>query len=87
MSDSIATRIQGIVAEQAMVEPSDVTAQSTPESLGLDSLAMVEIVFAVEEAFGIEIPYNANDPAASDFDFTTVGTCTDGVRRLVAAQR
>jgi acyl carrier protein/nodulation protein F len=39
------------------------------------------IVFDIEDSFGIEIPYNANEEAA---DFKTVGSVVERVRSLVA---
>jgi acyl carrier protein len=62
MSDDVADKIIAIIAEQAMLEPSEVTLDSSPEALGLDSLGMVEIVFAIEETFDISVPFNANEP-------------------------
>jgi acyl carrier protein len=75
-----------IIAEQAMLEPSDVTLASTPEDLGIDSMGLVESIFAIEEAFDISIPFNANEPAASDFDISTVATIIAGIERLKAEQ-
>ena len=84
MSDEVTERVRRIVAEQAMVEPEVITPETTPEELGLDSLGLVEVVFGIEEAFDVTIPYNANDPAESDFDISTFGQMANGVRRLVA---
>jgi len=84
MSDEIADRIRTIIAEQALVEPETITPATTPEDLGLDSLALVEVVFGIEEAFDISIPYNANDPSESDFDIGNFETIVAGVRRLIA---
>jgi acyl carrier protein/nodulation protein F len=39
------------------------------------------IVFDIEDTFGIEIPYNANEEAA---DFKTVGSVVDRVKALIA---
>lgn len=86
MTDDVDSRIIAIIAEQAMLEPGDVTLQSTPDSLGLDSLGLVEIVFAIEESFDLSIPYNANDPEATSFDIKTVAGIIDGVKRLIAEQ-
>ena len=80
-------QVIAIIAEQAMLEPSDVTLESTPEDLGIDSLGLVESIFAIEETFDITIPFNANDPAASDFDISSVGTIVAGIERLRAEQR
>lgn len=56
---------------------------STPlEELGVDSLDFVEMLFMVEERFGIDVPYNANDPSA-EFNFMTVGDVVDAVHRLM----
>lgn len=84
MSDEVTERVRSIVAEQAMIEPAEITADTTPEQLGLDSLALVEIVFGIEEAFDVTIPYNANDPEESDFDITSFGAMVGGVKRLIA---
>jgi acyl carrier protein len=73
-----------IIAEQAMVEPGSITPETTLDDLGLDSLALVEVVFGIEEAFDISVPYNANDPAESDFDIGNVGKIVEGVKALIA---
>ncbi|WP_299965891.1 acyl carrier protein [uncultured Roseobacter sp.] len=79
-------QVIAIIAEQAVLDPSDVTMDSTPESLGIDSLGLVESIFAIEEAFDISVPFNANDPQASDFDISTVSSIIAGIERLRAEQ-
>ena len=56
------------------------------EDLGIDSLGLVESIFAIEEEFDIQIPFNANEPSESDFDITNVGAIVAGIRKLVAEQ-
>ncbi len=57
MSDDILRKIQGIIAEQLDVEEQKVTPEkSFTDDLGADSLAIVELVLALEEEFGIKIP-------------------------------
>ena len=73
-----------IIAEQAVLEPSDVTLDSTLEDLGIDSLGLVESIFAIEEAFDISIPFNANEPEASDFDISNVAAIITGIEKLMA---
>ena len=46
--------------------------------LKIESLDLAMIVFDIEDTFGIEIPYNANEEAS---DFKTVGSVVDRVRR------
>ena len=84
MSDETLDKVRKIIAEQAMLDMDDVKPDSTPQEMGVDSLGLVEIVFAVEEAFNITVPFNANDPATSDFDISTVQAVADGVNKLVA---
>lgn len=83
---SIKDQVIAIIAEQAMLEPEDVTMQSTPEDLGIDSLGLVESIFAIEETFDISVPFNANNPQESDFDISTVATIIAGIERLKAEQ-
>lgn len=81
---SIQDKVIAIIAEQAMLEPSDVTMDSTLEDLGIDSLGLVESIFAIEEEFDISIPFNANDPSASDFDISNVAAIVKGIQTLMA---
>ena len=51
------TKIAEIIAEQLGVEVSEVTPEASfVDDLGADSLDTVELVMALEEEFGIEIP-------------------------------
>ncbi|WP_420567330.1 acyl carrier protein [Thalassovita sp.] len=83
---SIKDKVIEIIAEQAVLEPSDVTLDSTLESLGIDSLGLVESIFAIEEAFDITVPFNANEPEESDFDISSVASIIAGIEQLVAEQ-
>lgn len=73
-----------IIAEQAMLDVSDVTPDSSLEDLGIDSLGLVESIFAIEEAFDITVPFNANDPSESDFDISNVASIIAGIETLIA---
>ena len=84
MTDDITPRIRAIIAEQAMLDPEQVTDEATPADLGIDSLGLVESIFAIEEEFDISIPFNANEPEKSEFDISNMGTIIAAVRRLVA---
>lgn len=82
----IAERVIAIIAEQAVLEPSDVQPDMTLTDLGIDSLGLVESIFAIEEAFDIDVPFNANDPDASDFDISSVASIIRAVEGLLVAQ-
>lgn len=81
---TITDRVIAIIAQQALLDVADVTMDSTLEQLGIDSLGLVEAIFAIEEAFDISVPFNANDPGQNQFDLTSVGAIVAAVERLVA---
>ena len=86
MAQTVKDQVVAIIAEQAVLDPADVTLDSTLESLGIDSLGLVESIFAIEEAFDISVPFNANDPSESDFDISTVASIIAAVEALVATR-
>lgn len=83
---NVRDKVIEIIAQQAVLEPSDVTMDSTLADLGIDSLGLVESIFAIEEAFDIAVPFNANAPDASDFDISSVAAIVREVEALVAAK-
>ena len=86
MGDTTEEQVITIVAEQAMLSVSEVKLDDNPEDMGLDSLALVEIVFSIEETFDVSVPFNANDLASSEFDISSVGKIVEAVKALVAAK-
>ncbi len=75
-----------IIAEQAMIEPSDVQMSHALDDIGIDSLGLVECIFAIEETFDISVPFNANDPSDSDFDISSIASIIAAVEKLKAEQ-
>jgi acyl carrier protein len=54
---AVAEKVKSIIAEQLGVKSEEVTDQASfIDDLGADSLDTVELVMALEEEFGIEIP-------------------------------
>jgi acyl carrier protein len=84
VAKSIKDQILEIIAEQAVLDVSDVSLNSTLDDLGIDSLGLVESIFAIEEAFDIQVPFNANEPNQSDFDISNVASIIAAVEKLVA---
>ncbi len=80
----IRDRIIQIVAEQAMLDPSELKLDMSPQDLGIDSLGLVESIFAIEEEFDVSVPFNANEPEKSDFDISSLGAIVAAVEKLVA---
>lgn len=57
MSDTAEARVMEIIVEELGVEPDKVTPEASfVDDLGADSLDTVELVMALEEEFGIDIP-------------------------------
>ena len=72
----IQSKVKEIICEQLSVEESEVTPEASfVESLNADSLDIVELVMAFEEAFNIEIP---------DEDAEKLKTVGDAIQYLEA---
>ncbi|MBT6020757.1 phosphopantetheine-binding protein [Planktomarina temperata] len=83
---SVKDKVIQIIAEQGLLDVADVSLTATLEELGIDSLGVVESIFAIEEEFDIEVPFNANAPQESEFDISSVATIISAVEPLVAEQ-
>jgi acyl carrier protein len=83
---SVRERVYKIIAEQAVIDVADVSDGKSLDDLGIDSLGLVESIFAIEEAFDITVPFNANEPSQGDFDISSVGAIVKAVEHLVADQ-
>ncbi len=80
----VRARIMQIIAEQAMLDPSELKLDMSPQDIGIDSLGLVESIFAIEEEFDISVPFNANEPEKSEFDISSLGAIVAAVEKLVA---
>ncbi len=87
MAESVRDKVIAIIAEQAVLDVADVRPEATLAELGIDSLGLVESIFAIEEAFDITVPFNANEPAQSNFDISSVAAIIAAVEKLVAEQK
>ena len=75
--DDLTSRVLRIIAETQRKDPSQVTIDSSFEELGIDSMDGVNIIFALENEFNINVP---------DDEVTNIRSVRDmveGVRRLV----
>ncbi|ATG46794.1 acyl carrier protein [Celeribacter ethanolicus] len=87
MSQDVKEKIIEIIAEQAVLDPADVSLDQSLEDLGIDSLGLVESIFAIEETFDITVPFNANEPEQSEFDISSVAAIVSAVEALIADQK
>jgi acyl carrier protein len=86
VEETVRDKVVAILAEQAVLAPDDVRMNATLADLGIDSLGLVEAIFALEEAFDIQVPFNANEPSRSDFDISSVDAIVRAVEKLIAAK-
>jgi|TARA_B100000446_G_C10286273_1_gene245941 acyl carrier protein len=86
MTQNVQDTVLQIIADQALMDVSDIKMDNTLEDLGVDSMGLVEAIFAIEEAFDIQVPFNANEPEDSDFDISSVASIIEAVQGLVAEQ-
>jgi acyl carrier protein len=86
MSD-VAREVIEVIAKQAKVEPAKVARETELADLNLESLDSIELIFALEEKFNIEIPFNANEANSAGISFSTAGNVIDAVAKLVDEQK
>ena len=87
MTQSVEKAVMRILAEQAFIDIADVSLDQSLVDLGIDSMGLVESIFAIEEAFDIAIPFNANAPETSSFDISSVATIVAVVKSLIAQKQ
>lgn len=75
--------ILDIVAQKAMVDRRTLTPETKLSELSITSLDMVEVIFALEDKLGIEMPFNANTGA---HDFRTLGDVIAAVEKQLSAK-
>ena len=75
--------IYDIIADKADVERENLLREARLDDLEIESLDIVEIIFAIEEKFDIQIPYNAND---TEMEFETIGQVVDAVQKVIEEQ-
>jgi acyl carrier protein len=75
-----------IVANQAKVDRATLKRETKLSELDLQSIDIIELVFAIEDKFDISVPYNAADLNSAGIAFETVGDLIGAVERLSAEQ-
>ena len=81
--DKIEERVLGLVGEQAGVDPKEISLFSKFEDLNLDSVAIVELIFSLEEAFNVSIPFEGLDESELKRNFHTISSLIDHLKGLL----
>ncbi len=76
--------MQGIFKANFDLAPEVLQREAVLEDLEIDSLSMIEVLFAVEDEFKIVVPHES---AALRGQTKTFGDLVDYVDKLIAAQR
>ena len=74
--EEIETGVFEEIANELKVETSELRSDTKLAELEASSLSVMEIIFAIEERFNIELPYSANDLAGLE----TLGQIVDAVQ-------
>jgi acyl carrier protein len=77
----VENKVLNIIASKASVPPETLTREAKLSDLNIASLDVVEIVFALEELFDIQIPFNANK---AQKEFESVGDVVRAVESLLS---
>lgn len=79
--DQLAQDVFGKIKAHADPEMGEITAETELKDLGIHSLELTEIIFDLEEAYGIEIEMNTAEAWSK---LTNVGDIVQAVRDLIA---
>ena len=82
--DETATKIIEILKKHMKEPRDDITLETAMADLKIESVDLALIIFEIEDAFGIEIPYNANDTEEASA-FKSVGSVVERVKSVIAS--
>lgn len=80
MNETIFATVATLLADTFHVPAEKIRSDAALEDLGLDSLGLMEFVFALEDAFGLRIPETELDPRQQ-------GMTLERLVEVVAAQQ
>ncbi|MBI1272929.1 MAG: acyl carrier protein [Alphaproteobacteria bacterium] len=82
--NSLTNEILDIIADKAMVERDKLDPAAKLTDLNISSLDVVEIVFALEDKYAVQLPFNAN---AENKEFETLGQVVKLVEQQIAIKQ
>jgi acyl carrier protein len=94
---AIVDEVRQIIAQTLRVPVEQLTPDTRLDDIGAESLDVIEIVFELEEKFGISIPFNPEEGSlrrageepneAGDLAFQTIGEVANAVKSLIDTKR
>jgi acyl carrier protein len=86
----IVDEVRQIIAKTLKIPVDELKPDSRLDDIGAESLDVIEIVFELEEKFGISIPFQANEAGKtgepSKLPFATIADVAKAVQQLVDAK-
>jgi nodulation protein F len=79
--DDVAEKIIAILRKNMRDPNKEIALDTKLTDLEIESLDLAVIVFDIEDTFGIQIPYNANEEMQ---DFATVNSVVERVKSVLA---
>ena len=80
--DEVQEKIFDIIAKERRLDRSTLTLETRLEDINVESVDLVEIIFAIEDEFDIDVPQEEDA-----FQLETMGDIVTGVRRLIAEKQ
>ena len=81
--DKIEKQVLELVGELAGIDPKKISLLCELEDLNLDSVAIVELIFSLEEKFNVSIPFEGIDEIELKKNFHTVSSLINHLRELL----
>ena len=81
--DNIEEQVLELIGEQAGIDPKAISLFSKFEDLNLDSVAIVELIFLLEERFDISTPFEGLEESELKRNFYTVSNLIDHLKGLL----
>ena len=81
--ENIEEEVLKLIGKQTGIDPKQIPLHKKFEDLSLDSVAIVELVFSLEETFDISIPFEGLDDSEIKKRFYTVSTLADHLKDLL----
>lgn len=84
--EEIRKKIREIIALHVKLDVQNLSDNQSLEDQGIDSLSLVEIIFALEETFDIAVPYNTGDPDLDRIYTSSLAVFVTAIEGFVAEQ-
>ena len=81
--NKIEKQVLELVGEQAGIDPKKISLLCKFEDLNLDSVAIVELIFSLEERFNVSIPFEGIEEIELKKNFHTVSSLINHLRELL----